>query len=209
MKAILVNYNFTPDWLKDYPELDYVIFDRSDSKEWLKDFPQDKIIYTVNKGNADLDKLDWLIDSYYNLPDVFLWGKTNLFKYISKEEFDKVKDNTTFTPLLTQNHKTYSDRIGAVCYYADGIYYERNDNWYVSQFSTRFDSLNDFARYLSLPPLGNYVPFPPGGNFILTRDRVHKFGIELYEKMRDSLLHSVLPAEAHFCERIYYTLWQS
>ena len=201
MKAILVNYNYIPDWLKDY-DFDYLIFDRSDDG-----IERPEMRKTKNVGNADYDKLGWLIEHYDNLPEVFLWGKTNLFKYITKEEFDKVKDNKTFTPLLTQNHKTYSDRLGAVCYYADEMYYERNDNWYVQQFTHKFKTLNEFARYLCLPPLGAYVPFAPGGNYILTAERVHRYGKDFYIAMRSALEHSVLPAEAHFCERLYFTLW--
>ena len=45
MKYVLVNYNFTPDWIHKYTD-DYLIFDRSDSDVWLKDFPKDKIVKT-------------------------------------------------------------------------------------------------------------------------------------------------------------------
>ena len=30
MKAILINYNYDPTWLTDYPELEVTIYDRSD-----------------------------------------------------------------------------------------------------------------------------------------------------------------------------------
>ena len=40
MKAILINYQYTPDWIKDY-DFDYVIYDRSDSDVWLKEFPKE------------------------------------------------------------------------------------------------------------------------------------------------------------------------
>jgi len=125
MKKILVNYNFTPDptWIGD----DYIIYDRSDDGiDHLKDFDPAKVIKTENTGNVDYDKLTYLAENYDDLPEVFLWGKTNLFKYITSEEYEKVKDNKTFTPLLTQNHKTYEDRNGVVCFYSGGVYYERN-----------------------------------------------------------------------------------
>ena len=206
MKAILVNFNFTPDWLKK-SELDYFIIDQSDSKEYLKDFPQERIEYVKNIGNIDYAKLSWLINNYDELPDVFLWGKTNLFKYISEEEWKEI-DKTKFTPLLTKNHKTYSDKFGVVCYYADdGLYYERNDDWYVQQFSHKFDSYRDWCQYMLLPS-PNYIPFPPGGNFILTKERVHRYARDFYIKMANTLPHSQLPAEAHFCERTYYSIWK-
>lgn len=202
---VLVNYNFTPEkeWIGD----DYLIYDRSDDGiDHLKDFDQSKIIYTENVGQVDYDKLSYLVNNYDNLPEVFLWGKTNLFKSITPEEYEKVKDNKTFTPLLTQNHKTYSDHLGVLCYYEDGMYYERNTMSFgkESKYATTY---NVFAKMFDLPT-PDYIPFPPGGNFILTRETVHKHPKELYAKMRDMLPHAREPVEAYFCERAYYTLWR-
>src|SRR3990167_283749 len=148
MKAILINYNFTPSWLlePEYSFLDFTIYDRSDDGiEHLKDFDQTKIIRTENLGNVDYDKLSYIVDNYDNLPEVFLWGKTNLFKYITPEEYDLVKDNQFFTPLLTQNHRTYSDRVGAVNYYSGEMYYERNPLVYSLDFKY-FKDYPDFAH---------------------------------------------------------------
>lgn len=206
IKAILVNYNFTPSWLFDY-EFDYTIFDRSDSRDYLKDFPQERIIYTPNIGNVDLDKLRWLVQNYETLPDVFLWGKSNLFKYISREEFDVLRPDG-FIPLLTQNHKTYSDKYGPVCYYQDGMYYERADSWFFNVLDHRFvESWQQWAKEFSLPQTG-YVPFAPGGNYILTRERVHRYSRDLYQKMADVLPYAQNPAEAHCAERSYFLLWR-
>lgn len=205
MKHILVNYNFTPDWLKDK---DYLIYDRSDSKEWLKDFDQSRIIYTENIGNVDYDKLTYLIDNYDNLPDVFLWGKTNLFKYISEEEYELVKDNKTFTPLLTQHHGTKGDERGMVCFYLDGMYYERNQLIYAIDLAGKhFNFYSDFAKEFGLPN-PQFLPFPPGGNFTLTKEVVHKHPKELYVRMANTLPYTQIPVEAYFCERSYLNLWK-
>lgn len=208
MKAVLINYQFTPNWLKDY-DFDYWLFDRSDSKDYLKDFPQERITYTRNIGNVDYDKLTFLIDNYDSLPEQFLWGKSNLFKYISKPEFDAVLASvgSGFAPLLTQEHKTYNDRNGIVCYYANGMYNERNDSWYLNEVGSRYvNSWADWAREFQLP-VRMYIPFPPGGNFILTKERVHRYSVDLYIKMRSMLDYAQLPGEAHCAERSYFLLW--
>lgn len=209
MKAVLVNYSYTPTWLlePEYSDLDYMIADRSDSKEWLKDFPQERIHYTENKGNVDFDKLSYLVEFYDDLPEVFLWGKTNLFKSISKEEFDKVRHTKEFTPLLTMDHKTYSDRISRVCYYAAGMYHERNDSWYFNSLPYQYKNYYEFAKDFSLPS-PEYLAFAPGGNYILTRERVHRYGKDFYDRLRSILPYSPNPAEAHAIERTYYTLWK-
>lgn len=204
MRAILINYNYTPEWLLT-SDLDYLIYDRSDDKDYLKDFDQSKIIYQENIGQVDYPKLSYLIDNYDSLPDVFLWGKTNLFKYITEEEYEKVANNKEFTPLLTMGHKTYSDEKGVVCEYKNGIYWERNPLLYFSNWKHCVD-FPAFAEMFNLPNPA-YIPFAPGGNYILTKKVVHKHPKELYAKMRDVLPYTRDPLEAHFCERAYYLLW--
>lgn len=209
MKAVLVNYNFTPDWLKDYPEIDYYIYDRSDSKDFLKDFDQSKIRYTENLGQVDYDKLTYLVEFYDQLPEVFLWGKTNLFKYITKEEFDWIKNSTTLTPLLTKNHPTYIDRLGQVNYFDKGLYWERNlgMDGHFAQFNYKYlVTFGEFAHEFQLPN-PTYIPFAPGGNYILTREVVHKYSRDYYDKMRNCLSYCQLPREAQFVERAYYLMW--
>lgn len=205
MRKILVNYNFDPDleWIGD----DYLIYDRSDDGiDHMVSFDQSRVIRTENVGNVDYDKLSYLIDNYYDLPEVFLWGKTNLFKYITPEEYELVKDNQFFTPLLTENHRTYSDNNGPVCYYSAGIYWERNPLIYQNDYRYFMD-YPKFAHAFHLPSPW-YVPFCPGGNYILTREAVHKYGVDYYKKMASVLPYSKEPLEAQFAERSYYTMFK-
>lgn len=208
MKAILINYNYTPTWLLE-SDLDYLIYDRSDSDKWLEGFPKERLIKTKNIGNVDFDKLSYLIDNYDTLPDVFLWGKSNLWKYISKEEFDLVKDNQTFTPLLTRGHASYSDHAGVVCYYdALGMYRERNDSWFLNAVPAKYvSSFDEWAKLFQFTA-SKYIPFAPGGNYILTKERVHRYPKKFYERMRDTMPYTQLPGEAQCAERSYYLLWK-
>lgn len=208
MKVIAVNYNYVPTWLLN-SDFDYHIFDRSDSREYLKDFPQERITYTENVGNVDYDKLLYLVDYYDELPDKFLWIKTNLFKYISEEEFNVLKDNDGFTPLLTKNHSVYTDRVGSVNYYFADMYWERIDvsNAAILQTGVRYvSSFEEWANIHMLPNLG-YLPFAPGGNYLLTSDIVHKYSRDYYENMASMLSYCQLPGEAQCAERSYYLMW--
>jgi hypothetical protein len=216
MKALLVNHNYDPVWLKEYPELEVTLYDRSDDAVG-RDLSHYGEVYKVpNIGNVDYDKLTWLVENYHNLPDVFLWGKSNLFKYISQEEFNTVKDNKHFTPLLTQHHRVYADNtlpgggLNAVSFYRDGMYHERMgivNTLHQLMTWKHFKSWEEWCHAFRVPCVG-YIPFPPGGNFILTRERVHRYSRDYYDEMRSVLTYTKLPLEAQFCERSYYLLWR-
>ncbi len=208
MKAILTNYNFDPtEMLKNFD--DFLIYDRSDDgKDWCKDLPKDKVIRRPNIGHVEYDKLGYLVDYYDTLPEVFVWGKTNMLeRHITKEEFEAVKTSKVFTPLLTQNHRTYGDRRGPVCYYKDGMYYERNDCFYLLENPAKH--FRDYAQYASYFHLPNpqFIPFAPGGCYILTKEAVHKYSRDIYAEMRSFMDYTVKPGEAYLAERSYHLLW--
>lgn len=184
-------------WLKDYPEAEFIIYDRS--KEPMKDS-----IVVPNIGSDIYDKFSYIIENYDNLPEVAIYSKANLFNYISKEEFDQVKDNKTFTPLLTQNHKTYLP----VCYYEDGMYYERNDMWYLGSYPCKSRMIpHELQEILGLTDM-EYLPFAPGSNYILPKENILKHPKEFYVKLRSYLEWDRYPGEAQICERALYTLWK-
>lgn len=194
MKYVLTNYQADCEWVKEYTA-DYLIYDRSSCG-------LEPRLPRANYGDADYDRLSYLVDYYDELSEVFLLSKSNLFKYISKEEFDALpKDD--FTPLLTQNHKTYEP----VCRYAGGIYEEVNNSWYLGSVPARyFQSYQEFASYFHLPS-PDYLQFAPGGNYILTRERVHRHSRDFYNQLRSILPYTQRPGEAQFVERSLYNLW--
>lgn len=208
--AILVNYNFSPqDWWLDYgfkPE-DVTIYDRSDDS--VERIFAAKTYKTKNTGDVDYDKLSYLIEHYDNLPEVFLWGKSNLFKYVEPESFAAKLKVNIFAPLLKQDHKTYSDQFGVVCRYSGEIYEERADSWFFHNpaLSTKCQSWEEWTHRFRLPQTA-FIPFAPGGNYILTAERVRSHAKDLYIEMRDTLPYAMHPAEAHACERSYHLLWR-
>jgi len=200
VKYVLTHYS--GDWTWIYEETDdFFIYNRTE-----EEIPNS--VSRENFGDADYDRLSYIIDNYHELPDVFLLSKSNLFKYCPKEEFDQLKNNQAFTPLLTQNHKTYADERGVVCFYQDGMYHERNDSWYLQSVPAfKFNSWADWAKEFFLPNPA-YIPFAPGGNYILTRETVHKWPKEYYERMRSFLPYSSRPGEAMLVERSLFLLWK-
>lgn len=199
MKYILSRFNHDISWVKDYTD-DVVIYDRS----------EEKIPFSIsarNIGSDIYDKFTYIIDNYDNLPDVALYSKANLFKYITKEEFEQVKDNKTFTPLLTKNHKIYNDKEGTpVCFYDNqGMFNEINNFWYLYPHPAKFAPIIiDFFKMKERL----YNTFAPGSNYIIPKENILKHPKELYEKFRSCLDWDIYPGDAQLLERNLYYLWQ-
>ena len=75
MKYVLSRYNHDIDWLTNYTD-DYVLYDRSET-------PAKEAIVVPNIGSDWYDKFSFIIDNYENLPDVAVYTKANIFKYIT------------------------------------------------------------------------------------------------------------------------------
>ena len=197
------NYNADISWILDYTD-NYIIYDRSDTDEWIKPFDQTKVIKVKNIGWDIYDKLTYLIDNYDNLPETVILTKGNTFKYITKEEFDSVCNNISFTPLLTKHHKTYLP----VCFYdKNGMFNEINNSWYLKTFPAKyFSSYNQFIKGFGIEK-PKYIKFAPGSNYIVTKENVQKHPKSFYEKLRRCVDYSTLPGEAQIIERFLYTMW--
>jgi len=197
------NYNADISWILDYTD-NYIIYDRSDTDEWIKHFDPKKVIKVPNIGWDIYDKFTYIIDNYDSLPETMILTKGNIFKYITKEEFDGVCNNTFFTPLLTKHHKTYLP----VCFYdKDGMFNEINNSWYLRTFPAKyFNSYSQFIKQFGLE-IPKHVKFAPGSNYLVTKQNILKHPKSFYEKLRCCVDYSTLPGEAQIIERFLYTMW--
>ncbi len=192
MKWIISRYNHDLRYLKEYTN-DFILYDRSTE-------PLEGSIVVPNIGTDLYDKFTYIIDNYDNLPDVAIYTKANIFKYISKEEFDKIKDNKTFTPILTQNHNTYYP----IAYYEDGMYNEINNYWYLLAHQAKHaDEIKDMFDMDSR----EYNSFAPGSNYILPKENILQHSKEFYMKLRSFLDWTIYPGDAQLLERNLYYLW--
>ncbi len=195
MKYIISRYNHDISWLKDYTD-DFILYDRSEK-------PLKGSIIVPNIGSDIYDKLTYIIDNYDNLPSVAVYTKANLFKYITKEEFDQVKDNHKFTPLLTQEHKTYLP----ICYYENGLYHELNNYWYLGMHPCKsHESMIELLQLLNNVTL--YHAFAPGSNYIVPKENILQHTKVFYMKLRSFLDWSVYPGEAQIIERNLFNIWR-
>lgn len=192
MKYIISRYNHGLGWLTDYTS-DYILYDRSE-------IPLLGAKIVPNIGSDIYDKFSFIIDNYDNLPEIAIYTKANLFDYIKPREFEKIKDNKTFTPILSQEHHIYPP----FCWYENGLFCEVNTYWYLDKYPAKY------AREIKdLFGMDNrkYNAFAPGSNYILPKENILKHPKELYEKLRSYLDWAIYPGDAQLIERNLYYLW--
>lgn len=185
----------------------FIISHYKDSYDWVKEYTDSFIVYhkdRVNVGYNISTMLTYIIDNYDQLPEVCVFIKDNLLeRHITKEEFDKVVGNKTFTPLLTANHRV----DGEINRYVNGIYEERNDSWYFNSYPSKyFKSYREFAEMMNIPS-PDYIPFAPGGNYIVPRENILSRSKAFYETLLEFVSWSQINAESHTIERALYTIW--
>jgi len=195
MIFVVSRYNQDVEWLKEYTD-NPIIYDRSEEQ-------LENAVKVENIGTDIADKFKFIINNYENLPEVAVYTKANLFKYITKEEFDEVKYNKAFTPLLTKNHQ---EKPG-VSFYKDGIYWEINNYWYLGAHPVLYpERVEMVSETIGIDKM-EFVPFAPGSNYILPRENILKHSKKFYELLRSYLEWDRYPGEAQIMERGLYTLW--
>lgn len=186
----------------------WVINDYNGNTDWIKEYTNDVVFYDkkeLNVGYNIYDYMDYIVNNYDNLPDVVLFGKDNMLeRHITKEEFDKVVNNKTFTPLLTQNHIV----DGKNAFYLNGIYHEINNSWYLYSYPNKYyKEYKEFADEFNLPN-PQYLPFATGGCYIVPRENILKHPKEFYAKLKELVSWHQTPSEAHLIERSLYNIWK-
>lgn len=185
----------------------WVINSYHGNTDWIKDYTDDVVFYDkkeLNVGSNIYDYMDWIVKNYDNLPDCVLFGKSNMLeRHITREEFDRLLNSGTLTPLLTVNHCVYEP----VCRYRDGLYEEINDDWYVNEHPHKFyTNYNDFARDFDLPT-PEYLGFAPGACWIVPRENILQHPKSYYQRLKDIVSYDANPAEAHMIERAMWYIF--
>lgn len=193
MKYVLSRYNHKIGWLSDYTD-DFVVYDRSH-------IPLKGAIVVENRGSDIYDKFSYIIDNYDSLPKVVCLIKANLFDYIKPKEFENIKDNITFTPILSQAHHTYLP----ICWYEDGMYCEINNYWYLNGHPAKY--AKEIIEFFKMEERA-YNVFAPGSNYILLRENIIRQPLEIYKRLRSYLEWTVYPGDAQLIERNLYYLWK-
>lgn len=225
---VIHNFNTVPEELLELCE-DYLIYDCSSEKE-VKDR-----LHSMNLHMKDIENTGHNITSYFSffdeyydrLPEVMCLLKGNMIgRHCSKEFFDSVYDNKTFTFLydekqywnkfskFDENHQ--KNEAGTTFLAMENVYVEKNDSWYVESLNhpkKYFNDVDDLLRFIyKNPMIPQYCMFSPGACFIVRREQVQRHSREFYRNLNKLMNYGMepsFPSEAHQIERILPIIFNS
>lgn len=225
---VIHNFNTVPIQLLEYCN-DYVIYDCSTDnavKEQLRSMDLN-LKEVENVGHNITSYFSFFAENRDNLPEVMCLLKGNMIgRHCSKEFFDQVYDNKSFTFLYDE--KQYWDRFSK--YNADGeknppgntfiamenVYVEKNDSWYTSSPNhpkKYFNDTDDLLRFIyKNPMIPQYFMFASGACYIVRREQILRHSREFYlnlNKIMNYGMNPGFPSEAHQIERILPILFNS
>ena len=233
---VISNYNNDLEWVSEYPN-PHIIYDKTwaggvvdnDNSGFLppsglkEKYPDYNVVNGDPNGYNISDYMKFIIDYYDNLPDVvcFLKGNT-IGRHVSKEYFDRVINNKTFTCIEEwQSHDPHQAALqnGYAMLSCDGGWMEYNNSWYLAgdikynedtpkhpvKYFTSYNDFLDFCFDDIIHP--QYVKFPPGANFVVPKEYILKYPKVFYENLRTFTRHARVTGEGQMIERALYTIW--
>ena len=222
------NYNNDLDWIKDYPN-PHLIYDKTWAGGMLDNdnslmlppsnlkekYPEYSIVNGDPNGYNISDYMSFIIDNYYDLPEVIAFLKGNVIgRHVGKEYFDKVINNKVFTCLEDwkehdQNQTALQN--GYAMFSCEGGWMETNDSWYLNhpkhptKYFKKYNDFLDFCFDDSVHP--RYIRFPPGANFIVPKEYILKYDKVFYQNLKTFTRHTRVSGEGQMIERALYTIW--
>lgn len=194
--VVLSVYNNDVSWIKDYTN-NYVLLNAGEPIEGVRQVPH--VGYNIHAY------LTWIVENYDNLPETVMFIKGTIFdKCISREDFDKVCNNKTYTPLLKKDHHV----DGAINKYVDGMYHEANNSWWFAHFPHKHvHSYDEFCEKMAIPK-DHFIGFAPGACYIVPKENILKRSKEFYQTLASMMEYDPHPSEAHCVERAFHTIWK-
>lgn len=224
---IIHNFNTVPTELVELCE-DYLIFDCS-SEEVKKKLHDMKLnVKNVENTGHNITTYFSFFDEYYDeLPEVMCLLKGNMIgRHCSKEFFEKVYDNKTFTFLYDE--KKYwnkfskfdeSNQVNETCndfLVMENVYVEKNNSWYVESPNhpkKYFNDVDDLLRFIYKEPMiPRYYMFSPGACYVIRREQVLRHSRVFYRNLNKIMNYGLdpsFPSEAHQIERLLPIIFHS
>lgn len=198
-KLIISRYSEDVSWINDY-DFDYIIFNKGPE---LFGFNTKSV---ENVGENQKDIFSFITTNYEMLPDVMAFVQGHPYDHCKKETFDKLITNKTLTRLEDYTHTNGSNLE------SDGLYFERNDSWYIHAHNSSHNQTCQFPSFDSFmnSVFENYshidrIPFSPGSQILFEKERALFYPKKFWEHLNNILIRRTM-TEGHILERAMFLI---
>lgn len=202
---VVSNFNTVPSYYLDkFPRV--TVYDQSNDEEIIQTLldRNDSRIKYVGKscGHNLLNYLDYIIESYDDLPEIVVFTKGNLpGRHCNDQWFDTAISRNRYEFLWDDSSLEDKENVQYRLY--PGRYLEINNSWYVKDSPHRyFVSFDDFCDFLFLDyRKTKFNLFSPGACYQVERDRITRNPRSFYQGLRKIVEYNFRPAECFMLER--------
>ena len=199
------HFNGNIDWISNINKNNYIIYNKS-GENLSKDINH---INIENVGYNLYSYLKFIIDNYYNLPNITVFCKDNVFsRHVKLDLFQNLLKRNTFTTI--EENMNCND-FPIVLKTSDSGFTEINSSWYKNKYPRLFfKDFNCFYQYI-FKNVDNphFLRFAPGANYIVPKDNILLRSRNFYINLLNFIIHSQFSCESHFLERSLNTVWNS
>jgi hypothetical protein len=201
---VLSRYKEDFSWVEEYTQ-EYLIYNKGEPI-----LANPRIENTENIGGNQRDIFKFAYENYDNLPDIMVFCQAFPFDHCKKDVFDKLVQNTEFTPLEYYGNIPANGWEGRT---ENFKFLERNNSWYIGAHNTsnnqscRYSSFDEFMNtYFENYQHVDWIRFSPGSQYIVEKANIKKYPKNFWFSLMNEL-NTKTPTEGHIIERaLYYIL---
>lgn len=183
MEIVVAHYKENIDWIyKNDLQNDVILFDKGNN---IINKKYKEYIQLENVGREGHTYLHYIINAYYNLPEIIIFTQGNPFDH-SKNFIEKIKNIDNL--MVNKNFVFLGDKI-----------------YKIKNFSCIHHKnipIQNICHALFVNPLADFE-FSPGAIFAVKKNAILSKSIDFYEKCISMLENNINPIEGYVFERIW------
>jgi hypothetical protein len=189
----------------------FVYFKGEENRDAYQLFSDSRKAWIPNSGFNLSAYLNFIIERYYNLPDIVVFCKNNIYpRHVSEENFVRLSQRNVYTPIVeTSTWDRIRFPIAAIS--SVGDYLELNNSFYARKKKGRFFSnFNHFFQFIfPYSPIPTYLRFGPGANLVVPRSHILLRSKAFYENLLFFIDYEQHALESYFIERALDAIFNS
>jgi hypothetical protein len=209
-KIVVARYNEDINWLQNEIS-NCIIYNKG------LDLGINNQIFLPNVGRESETYLRYVIDNYFNLPDVVIFTQGNISDHRGGNNFYHLIDlkNEALQNNTGKSNPSFFTPNENTCWidgnhWGESWNYNRNNNTYYCQDSYKNNNCIKFIDWFKnniQPDYPNPINIFTNAIFAVKKELILKHPKEYYERLISEVNHHINPAEGHFFERSWFYIF--